>query len=379
MKIANNLQRLLVIFVGLQLASSGAFAWDNYKEFKRDFWDFEVGTEYFRSEANYPSSGGTQNLNSGNYFQTLDFNFGTRYMPRQTWSFFAGGKVTNSESKDSLATRANSSLSEASVGLDFLMYSDLFQLVPEVVAVVPFSKVDPTSDAVMNSEGVFEVRSRLIAQKDFGGWRGYGWLGFNYRGEGRSFLMPWGIGVQIKSNRFRWGGELFGYQSIADDTNKDSVTRTSYINGVNAGSFRFYSVNPSLMDTQAYATWLMSPKWSLRAQGGLTLMGSNAAAGFHVGAVLRYSFDMSEGYVEEPYVAPITSPVPNYKSNMYNSELSSDKKVNQFREDTSDGVQQEIFKARPTQKPRIKEDQLQQQLNDAEFEIELKSKKRKGR
>jgi hypothetical protein len=133
------------------------------------------------------------------------------------------------------------------------------------------------------------------------------------------------------------------------------------------------------MDTQAYATWLMSPKWSLQAQGGLTLMGSNAAAGFHVGAVLRYSFDMSEGYVEEPYVAPITSPVPNYKSNMYNSELSSDKKVNQFREDTSDGVQQEIFKARPTQKPRIKEDQLQQQLNDAEFEIELKSKKRKGR
>lgn len=378
---AINLQRLTSTCISLLFFSLPALAWDNYKEFKRDHWDFEASTEFFRSEANYPSSGGgSQNLNSGNYFQTLDFTFGTRYMPRQTWSIFAEGTVSNAESKDSLATRTNSSFSEAQLGVDFVMYSDLFQMIPEVVVVIPTEKVNSTSDTVLNSEGVMEVRSRLLAQKDFGTWRGYGWLGFNYRGDGRSFLMPWGVGVQMKKNRFRWGGELFGYQSISDDTDKNSTTRTAYINGVNAGSLKYYGTNPALMDTQVFATWLISPKWSMQVNGGMTLMGSNSAAGFHAGGVFRYSFDMSEGYVEEPPVAPIDSPVPSYRSNMYNSELGSEKKVNQFREDTADGVQQDIFKARPTQKPvpkRVKDKQLQQQLDQTEFDIELKSKKKR--
>ena len=379
---AINLQRLTYTCVSLFFFSLPALAWDNYKEFKRDHWDFEAGTEFFRSEANYPSSGGgSQNLNSGNYFQTLDFTFGTRYMPRQTWSMFAEGTVANAESKDSLATRTNSSFSEAQLGMDFVMYSDLFQMIPEVVVVLPAERVNSTSDTALNSEGVLEVRSRLNVQKDFGTWRGYGWLGFTYRGDGRSFLMPWGVGVQMKKNRFRWGGELFGYQSVSDDTDKNSATRTAYINGVNAGSLKYYGTNPALMDTQVFATWLVNSKWSMQVNGGLTLMGSNSAAGFHAGAVIRYSFDMSEGYVEEPTVAPIDSPVPSYRSNMYNSDLGSEKKVDQFREDTADGVEQDIFKARPTQKPvpkaRPKDKKLQQQLDQTEFDIELKSKKKR--
>ncbi|WP_374077374.1 hypothetical protein [Bdellovibrio bacteriovorus] len=377
---ANNLQRAAFAFVGLFLFSFPVWALDNYKEFKRDHWDFEVGTQFFRSEANYPSSGGgSQNLPNGNHYQLIDVNLGTRYMPRQNWSVFAWGTVGSAESKDSIATRTNSTLSEGAVGFDFLMYNDLFQLVPEVIALMPFEKIDPASDAVMNSEGVFEVRSRLIAQKDFGSMRGYGWLGFNYRGDGRSFLMPWGVGAQLKMTRLRLGAELFGYQSVSDDTDKDSLLRTSYINGVNAGSMKFYGPNPSLVDTQVYATWLITRKWSVQANGGMTLMGSNTAAGFHVGGFIRYSFDMTEGYTEDVY-EPVNSPVPNYRSNMYDSDMSSEKKVQQFKEETDDGIDQNIFKPRPTKKkPRVQDQELQQQLDDTEFQLELKSDKKKRR
>lgn len=374
---ANNLKCWTFTFVGLLMFSAPALALDNYKEFKRDHWDFELSTQFFRSDANYPSSGGSsQKLANGNYYQLWDVNFATRYMPRQTWSMFAWGTVGNAESNDSVAKRSNSTISQAAAGADFLIYNEAFQLVPEVVVVLPFEKVNTSSDTVLNSEGVIEVRSRLNAQKDFGAWRGYGWLGFNYRGEGRSFLLPWGLGTQFKFNGLRLGAELVGYQSVSDDTDANSLMRTSYINGVNAGSLKFYGVNPSLMETLVYGTWQPSKKWSLQAHAGTTLMGSNSAAGYYVGGFVRYSFDLTEGYTEEVY-QPISSPVPNYKSNMYDSEISSENKVQQFREETRDGVDQRLFKPQPTKRPKSKKSKSYKKLDNPEFNVQLKSKKKK--
>lgn len=381
---ANNLQRLTFIIAGLFFLSLPAGALDNFKEYRRDQWDFDLGVDYFYSEANFPSSwGSSQNLSSGNHYSLLSSNLTTRYMPRRNYALFAWGTLANAESKDSIATRTNSTFTEVAVGMDFLMYDDLFQIAPEIIVVMPLQKIEPTTDKVFNSEGVLEVRSRLIAQKDFGSWRGYGWLGFNYRGDGRSFLMPWGVGTQLKFTSARFGAELFGYQSVSEDTDKNSLVRTAYVNGVNAGSMRFYSENPSIMDSMLYATWMINSKLSLQANGGMTLMGSNAAAGFHVGGFLRYTFDLTEGYTEEPYSPPINSPVPKYRSNMYDNkdtEISSEKKVKSFKEETEDGVDQQIFKSRPTKRPpRVKDQQLQQQLDDTEFQLELKSEKKKKR
>lgn len=377
---ANNLQRWHLLIAVLSFLSLPAGAVDNYKEYRRDRWDFELSTQYFYSEANYPSSGGSsQNLPSGNHYSLWDLNLESRYMPRSDWSLFGWGKLSNSESKDSLATRSNSSITEIAAGMDFMMYNGAFQLVPEFIAIIPLEDVDPNSDAVLNSEGVFEFHSRLIAQKDFGSFRGYGWAGFNYRGDGRSFLLPYGLGAQFKLQRMRLGAELFGYRSITDDT-EDTVVRTGYINGANAGSMKFYSVNPNLLDSQVYWNWLVSPKWTLQVNGGTTLTGSNMAAGFHVGGFIRYSFDMTEGYSEEPAYEPVNSPVPKYRSNMYESEMSSEKQVPTFREQTDDGIDQNLFKPRPTKKPRKKkvdDTYLQQQLDDTEFSVELKSDKKK--
>lgn len=381
---ANNLHRLAGVFVGLLLFSLPGLAVDNYKEYKRDHWEFELGSQFFYTDANYPSSGGgSQSLASGNYYQLLDVTLGTRYVPRRDWSIFAWGTVGNSESKNSVATRSNSALSEAGAGVDFVMYSDSFQLIPEVMAVAPFEKVDPASDTVLNSEGVFEVRSRLIAQKDFEALRGYGWLGFNYRGEGRSFLMPWGLGVQFKVNRFRFGAEVLGFQSVSEDTDKNNFLRTAYINTVNAGSMKFYSADPSLVDSQLYATWLVSRKFSLHVHGGTTLAGANTAAGYHAGGFLRYSFDMTEGYSEENPASAVESEIPDQRSNMYEeSDLSSERKVRKFRALTEDGVDQNLFKTEPpkrSKQPQVDEEELQRQLDETEFDVELKSKKKRRR
>lgn len=379
---AMNLKYLTVVVLGSLLMSPSGFALENFKDFKRDTWDFDIATEYFHSEANYTSyGGGSQNLFNGNSYQLIDTQFRTRYVPRPSHSFFGWVTLSNAESVDSVATRKNSAISSGALGMDFMLYADLFEAIGEVIAVMPFENIEEGSDRVFTNEGVFELRSRLILQKKFGAARGYGWLGFNYRAGGRSFLMPWGAGAQTRLGNVLLGAEIFGYQSVSDDTDKNNFLRTSYVNAVNAGSMKFYSINPSLIDSQAYVQFALGTHWTVQGQGGMTLAGENSAAGFHVGAFIRYSFDMTSGYRIEESPRNTTSPVPKQRSNMYDQRdttLSSEKKVRGFREDTSDGVDQGAFKPRPTPKKKKKseEDYLQQQLDATEFEVELKQKGR---
>lgn len=379
MKIANNLQLLIIIFFGVFYAPRFAEAWDNYKEFKRDHLEMELSSQLFRSEANYLTSGtSTTNLASGNYYQLLDMKLSGRYIPRSNWSIFASGTVGSAESKNAAITRGNSAMSESQLGVDFILFSKFFKLIPEIVLVVPFEKVDPATDTVLNTEGVMELRSRVSIQKDLGSFRAYGWLGFNYRDEGRSYLMPWGAGAQLKWSRILFGGEIFGYESITDDTDKNAFARSTYTTVANAGSLKFYSYNPSLIDSQVYFAWLVSPQFSIQANGGTTLMGSNMAAGYHVGVQLKYAFDLAEIYIDEP----TGEPLPKNNTRSRSKDLDGDV-VESFREATEDGINQDLFKDQNDQvieaKPKVVDEDLQRQLDEAEFDVDLKNKKKRNK
>ena len=381
MKIANNL-RHLVLILGAVLLSFSAGAFDEYKQFNRDHWDFEASAEYFSSQANYDSSGSNSSLPSGNSFSLINVDFGTRYMPSARWAVFATLNVADSQSKNSVASRTNSTINAALMGMDWMAYAGYFQIVPEISMYLPFQEQNFQSDSVPNSENVVETIGRITMQKDFGPSLGYVYLGADYRGDGRSALLPWGIGSELKFNQTdRVGLEVFGFHSITNDTDTNNpLLRQAYTNTVLAGSYRFDSLNPSLVDSLLYVRFKVGKKWTFQVDGGATLGGSNEAAGFHGGAMIRYSFDMTEGYVQPPepaYDKP--SPVPNYRSNMHLHEdttLSSDKKVQKFHDDTNDGVDQSQFRPKPTRR-KVDQQKLQQQLDDAEFSVELKAQKKK--
>ena len=188
------------------------------------------------------------------------------------------------------------------------------------------------------------------------------------------------------------GAELFGYQSLTDDKDtKNRATRMAALLMTNAGSYKYASVNPSLMDTNFFYHLGVKGAWSFEIDGGISIMGTNAASGYHAGALLRYSFDMTKGYVqkEEPVYHATPVEVPTGRSKMYNSDptLSTGTKVKSFQEDTNDGVDQRIFRTKgltPKPKPKPKaapaeDDAIQQQLDDTEMQIELKSNKKKKR
>lgn len=366
---ANNLQWWALFLVGA-FATSTASAFDNFKDFRRDSWDLELNTRYFYSDANHTGSG-TQSLPAGGHFSLLDINLETRYVPKHNWSVLAFGTIANSESNNSVVSRTNSTISQVGGGVDYLMFSGLIDLVAEGVGWMGFEKADPLSDVVMNNEGVMQFQSRLIAQKKWrDGWRAYGWGGFTFRSEGRSFLLPWGFGAHKKSRKHTFGGELFGYESITNDEEGNTAVRTSYINSVNAGSYLFYKPNPSLIEARAYGQWSLNRKWSVLASGGMTLAGNNMASGFHIAGGVRYTFDLTEGYTEDLY-NPVNNEVPAYKSRMHGGTANKPPpQKDYFYEETSDGVDQKIFEQqrKPTAKPRVGKPQKQ------DFNIKLKKK-----
>ncbi len=367
------------VFMTALLWAFSASALEEFKEFKRDHWDWELGGSYFASEANYDSSGNKQNLVSGNTYTLANFSLGTRYIPAREWSVFAIGNVGYSVAKNSVATRTNSSLSSALLGADFLMYSGGIDVVPEFSLLIPFEKVDETADSSLNSEGAVEGRARVTLQKNFGYFRGYTYLGVVFRDQERSFLMPWGVGGQIPAGSAVLGAELSGYQSISDDKDKkDSTRRIAYLNTVNAGSFAFYSVNPSVMNASLSAQVPFNERWQIKAFAGTTLAGSNSAMGYFVGGFLRYTFDLTQGYVQDHDYEPVSSPVPKGRSNLY-FDSNPTREVHGFQEDTNDGVDQNLFKLKPaaSDKKAPSKNQLQKQLDQTEFDIELKSKKKK--
>ncbi len=49
------------VFMTALLWAFSVSALEEFKEFKRDHWDWELGGSYFASEANYESSGNKQN------------------------------------------------------------------------------------------------------------------------------------------------------------------------------------------------------------------------------------------------------------------------------------------------------------------------------
>lgn len=361
----------------LLLSEAGAAGWGS-RRFEKG--EFAVGADsrYFFTDSNYTSSGGQQSLPSSGTYQHIDVDLEGRFILTNSWALSAGMDIGNAESNGADALRSNSSLTGAFLGVEWNWATEYIDLIPTLEVSFPFEKISSTQDAVMNSEGVSENRLLLRFQSEFEGFNLFGMLGHVQRGGGRSTLMPWSAGVEFMTTSFRFGGVVHGFQSTSDDADAGSsdgeLARTTTSNRVNGGSLRYYAINPSLVDLDGFVVFELGRPWALTLHGGLTLAGQNTAAGYHGGAGLSYTFN--------------TKPVRRRRP--YDSQISVDPYVDQFREDVNDGVDQDIFRSRPKPivqpKPRRERTPVpstdmdtQQKLDETEMLIELKVDGRKKR
>lgn len=355
-------------------------------------WQFDVQTTYYNATANYARSGGEYTeLANGNSYHLLDFDFGARWIPKSRWAFYVSSRVSNAESKNPRDTRQDSSLTQAVIGTDFLIYSSKrLDLYPDFSATIPFQRVDPSGDTVLNSEGAMEFTGKAIARMNWGIFDPFAFVGFTYRDEDRASLMPYGLGAELQFSSCRLGGELRGYQTVVKDKYSSNPAQRENIAFRNGTALRYYSVDPSLLETNFWLRGNLSNSWAMKLGGGTSITGSSTSAGWTVFAGLTFS-----PVFKSAPAAPIVAP---YK------ERQADEDVQHFQEETTDGVDQNLFykplpPPPPTQPkvleapeevitvpqtpqqptPQQQKKKLQKALDRAEFQIELKTTKKKKR
>ncbi len=348
------------------------------RNFQPHLWEFAVQTDYYQATANYTPGGGQfASLNSGFSYNLLAFDFGARWVPTSPWGLYANAQVANAESKNSIDTRRNSSFTQVNLGSDYLLFNgQSWQVYPDFSVLVPVDRVDVSRDDVLNHEGALEVSARMVGRVRWKHLAPFAFLGFNYRDENRASLLPYGVGTEYLFSSWSLGGELRGHSTaIKDKSNITDSQRTAQALR-NGGALKFDSTDPALLETHFWFKKVFAGSFALKLGGGTSITGANTSAGWDVFALLSYSF---VGNSNSRSSSPAKS-----------QARPGDNDAEKFQEETNDGVNQNLFYAPasdpaqppPASKQKQKADEkknLQNEMDRTEFQIELKSVKKKKR
>jgi hypothetical protein len=373
--------KLSVLFTTFLLSVSCFAATSIFDEADRKFYQnrfiFEANYRYFQSEANYTQDGGQYvSLSSGSKYQSSDFDLGLRWVTGRTWGLYTSTRISQAESKYLGVTRKNTYASQVVAGVDMLLISNSkFDLIPDVSLTFPLQRVNKTSDEVIASEGALELMARMIARLKWGSLEPFASAGLTYRDEGRSTLLPFSAGAEFSLSSIKIGADIGGYQTILKDQYTSNSSERHSILYRDGGSLKYYSVDPSLLETSAWLRW-QAANFGLKIGAATTMTGANSAAGTSFFAGLNFALDSSQRRKrsEPARLEP---------------ESSSDDEVQKFEETVNDGVDQNLFrkepppapKPKPVKKPDPAQQRLkmQQELDQTEFQIELKKTSKKKR
>lgn len=346
-----------------------ALGFDEFRTTEAGQWDLEADFNYYNATANYSRDGGEyESLPGGFAYKLMEFDFGARWTPSNKWGFFTQARYGYAASDDGVTSRTNGAFSHLKFGADLQMGRFAsFDLMPEFSLLFPMSRVSPSEDKVLVGEGAMELDARLIAKTQWSFLQPMAFVGITYRDEGRSTLLPYGFGAEVAFSSMALGAELRGYQSIIDDEKTDEPLTKEGVRFKNGGALKFYSVNPSLLETNLWLRFNKSGRYQFKIGGGTSITGSSMAAGWSVFTTLNYQFETT---ARSSYDSAPPQPDPAIE----------------FREETHDGVDQNIFrlpppptppKPKPTPNPRLQKKKLQKELDQTEMMIELRSNKKK--
>lgn len=346
---------------------------------------------YFSSSANYTAGGGSSEelLNGGELTSVMgEFIFSYDWKP--DWRFYGGATAGYVETSDGTFTRSNSGLNEILAGAQNWYELGRLDLAVQGDFVYPFFKIDEESDEAFLGEGAMRLRGGAWAIYPMGAMKPFGYMGFEYRDGGRSFLVPYSVGLKYKLGKIWVQGEYRGYETVVDDADTDNrVDRDVILGDVNGGSYRFYSINPAVSEFALEAGIRLG---SITLLGGvaMTVNGSSAADGWTAMAGLAFSpTDVSRGKVVEDDF-DIRS--ERFDESVFENERAPETKKSeepQFREDPSFVEPSPVAppETNPTPAPAPKprkspKQQAMDEAQDVEMQIQLQqipAKKKKKR
>ncbi len=326
---------ILILICCTFLLPKSLYADEVYKAFSVGRFDAFLDTNYFKTLANYGPGGEKTDLPINSYLQHINLKTQGRYLILNDIGIYSGLNFGNIESFNGTNSRSNSTLTHFFVGADYQFYlSENLSLYADVSADKSNIEVNINQDDALPSNGATELRALFVGTLRGEALKGFGKVGVNQRSDGLSTLLLYGAGIEYQfGNYSALGFELDGSSTVKDDQYTETpLVRDTLTNRVNAGSRIFYSINPNILNSQIYYSYSIDRNLSFKIKAGTTLTGSNSANGYNAGVSINWGFG---GYGNSRHKKP--------KVFIENSTSISDEDPG-FKIDTTDGVNQDLFK-----------------------------------
>ena len=248
--------------------------------FTEDSFGGSVSGEYFTTKANYETTRGAYTrLPGDSNLSQLDTKLRGRYTASKKVSFFLGTTYTRTNAVDLINTKTNSQLSEALAGVDYLINTRHMQLVPELILSFPLDQTNVNQLTPMTNDGAVDVKAGVFALKPYRQFRLGGYLGAQWPVDSlaKRLLYEATIDWRIFTS-FTIGGGIDGYETLMGDSSA-LLDRQAAAVRANAGSERFYSYNPALVEARGWVGYRPDNTLWLRAGMAKTLNGLHTAEG----------------------------------------------------------------------------------------------------
>ncbi len=272
------------------------YSQDPYRKFYTNRFDYYLSGDYFKSESNFDANGGKQLLVAGAGLQTISTRTSARYTFFDRAGLFAGVDFNNVDTNNSFQQRTNSSMTYIHLGSDFrFLKSESWNLFGEVLYKKSNEEINVSQDTAVASDGADEIVGKLTGSYQGESLRGQASAGVNFRGEGLSTLLVYGFGADYRLNKFTIGVNFEGFSSVKDDENTTTpINRDLLTTRVNAGSRRYYSVNPNYLEGQISFGFDFDKNLNCAIYGGSSVIGSNSAQGVVGGIKLNWGFGIEK-------------------------------------------------------------------------------------
>lgn len=270
--------------------------------------DTRVFTEasYMKTTANYDVDGGGYiDLGNGRYYQLIDGRLGAEHWLTRDFSLLLETGMAYAESYDGGFVREGTEATDVVAGARYRLGFSGLNLIPEVIYVHPFHRVDRNTDDVLTNEGAMKIFSGLWAEYWASTFKFHVHPGFLYQDGGRAGLGLLTVGVDWIPGGLRFGVEGYSSVVIVHDEREDSrILRDVVTARVNGGSWRFYSVDPSTHGVRASAAFDLGERLRLGFGFDHTLDGEASAAGWTASLRLEMGLNVRENSLTEKMPSP---------------------------------------------------------------------------
>lgn len=256
-------------------------------------WRFSSEISYFTTTANYDTEGSTfTKLPNNQSFTKTDVQINSYYSLDKQWNLLSGISFGHGKSVGANSTRNNSKVTDFQIGTSYLWETKPLVIIPHIYANIPFSKVDKDTDDVILNEGSLDLAPSIWISRRIFGFQFYADPGFLFRNGGRSHQFTLKVGLAQRFKSFELGAEYHLESAFTDDdTYQTPSIKQTVTNRVNAGSTKYYSVNPELHSAKVWANYRWSKTIKLQVGYDKTLNGKNTANGSAIFAGLSWDID----------------------------------------------------------------------------------------